>query len=157
MQIRNILTVAYFFLAIYVFGAGVMKNLVFCESWKFVSTQDLPAVHKSVFSRLPGYFVSFLVLLLLVNILFIWFHHPAISTSLVVITAALNLFILVLTSRLFLPMDKQLETQLDKARSAELIDRMVMYDRYLRTIPSGGITMLATIVMLYQVVRASSH
>jgi len=157
MEIRNILTVAYFFLAIYVFGGGVMKNLVFGESWKLVSAEDLPAVHKSVFSRLPAYFVSFLSLLVLVNILLIWFHHPAISTSLIVITAAFNLFILVLTSRLFLPMDKQLDIQLDKAKSAELIDRMVMYDRYLRTIPSGCVTMVATIMMLYQVVSASSR
>jgi len=155
MEMRNILTVAYFFLAIYVFRGGVMKNLVVCQSWKFVSAGDLPAVHKSVFSRLPAHFVSLFCLLVLVNILLTWFHDPAISASSAVVAAALNLFILVLTSSVFLPMDKQLEMQLDKAKSTELIDRMSTYDQNVRTIPSGCITVAGTIMMMYEVAGAS--
>ena len=74
------------------------------------------------------------------------------STPLIVITAALHLFILVVSLTLFLP----IHNQLDKAKSVELIDRLIAYDRYLRDFP-GCIIMAATIIMLYQVVRVSSR
>jgi hypothetical protein len=36
METRNILTVAYFVLAIYMYGGGVMSTLVYYQSWKLV-------------------------------------------------------------------------------------------------------------------------
>jgi hypothetical protein len=99
------------------------------------------------------YFVPPLVLLALVNILFIWFHHPAISTWLIVLTAAVHLLIVIARIAVFLPIHKQL----DKAKSIELIDRLLKYDRYLGSGLPSSIKMIATIVMLYQVVSASSH
>jgi len=152
MDIRNIVTVAYFVLAIYGFGGGVMSGVVYYPSWKLVSAEDLPAVHKYVVSHFTYYFLPFVFLLVLVNILLIWFHHPAMSTPLIVITAALHLFILVVSLTLFLP----IHNQLDKAKSVELIDRLIAYDRYFRDFP-GCIIMAATIIMLYQVVRVSSR
>ena len=152
MDIRNIVTVAYFVLAIYGFGGGVMSGVVYYPSWKLVSAEDLPAVHKYVVSHFTYYFLPFVFLLVLVNILLISFHHPAMSTPLIVITAALHLFILVVSLTLFLP----IHNQLDKAKSVELIDRLIAYDRYLRDFP-GCIIMAATIIMLYQVVRVSSR
>lgn len=151
MKIGNILTVAYFVLAIYGFGGGVVSGVMYYPSWKLVSAEDLPAVHKSVLSRVFIY-VPFVFLAVLVNILLTWLHHPAISTPLIVITAALHLFTLVVSFTLFLP----IHNQLDEAKSVELIDRLVMYDRYLRDIP-GCVIMIATIIMLYQVVSASSR
>ena len=151
MEPRVILTVAYFVLAIYGFGGGVVSGVMYYPSWKFVSAEDLPAVHKSVLRRV-FVFVPFVFLAVLVNILLIWFHHPAMSTPLIVITAALHLFILVVSLTLFLP----IHNQLDKAKSVELIDRLIAYDRYLRDFP-GCIIMAATIIMLYQVVRVSSR
>ena len=125
MDIRNIVTVAYFVLAIYGFGGGVMSGVVYYPSWKLVSAEDLPAVHKYVVSHFTYYFLPFVFLLVLVNILLIWFHHPAMSTPLIVITAALHLFILVVSLTLFLP----IHNQLDKAKSVELIDRLIAYDK----------------------------
>jgi hypothetical protein len=151
MDFPNILTLAYFVLAIYAFGGGVMSGVVYYPSWKLVGAEDLPAVHKSVVSRFSLYSLPFIFLLVLVNIALIWFHHPALSTTLIVITAALHLFILVISFTLFLPIHKRL----DKAKSAELIDRLVIYDRYLRQIP-GSIVMAATIIMLYRVVGGAS-
>src|SRR5713101_7663784 len=152
MDIRNILTVAYFVLAIYAFGGGVMSGVVYYPSWKLVGAEDLPAVHKYVVSHFIYYFLPFVFLAVLVNILLIWFHHPAMSTTLVVITAALHLFILVVSVILF----GAIHRQLDKAKSLELIERLIAYDRYLRDFP-GCIIMAATIVMLYQMVRVSSR
>jgi len=151
MEVRNILTVTFFVLAIYGFGGGVVSGVMYYPSWKLVSAEDFAAVHKSVLSRVFIY-VPFVFLAVLANILLIWFHHPAMSTALIVITAALHLFILAVSLTLFLPIHKQL----DEAKSDELIDRIVMYDRYLRDIP-GCIIMAAIIIMLYQVVSASSR
>ncbi len=150
METRNILSVAYFVLAIYGFGGGMVSGVIYYPSWKLVGAEDFPAVHKSVLSRVFIY-VPFVFLAVLANILLIWFHHPAMSTALIVITAALHLFILVVSFTVFLPIHKQL----DEAKSDELIGRIVMYDRYLREFP-GCIIMVATVIMLYQVVRVSS-
>jgi len=73
MDIRNIVTVAYFVLAIYGFGGGVMSGVVYYPSWKLVSAEDLPAVHKYAVSHFTYYFLPFVYLLVLVNILLIWF------------------------------------------------------------------------------------
>ena len=150
MEIQNVLTVAYFVLAIYAFAGGVVQNVVNYPSWKLISAEDLPAVHKYVVRRQIIY-VPFVLLGFLVNIVLIWVHHPAISTPLIVIAAAFYLWILVVTATLVVPIHKQL----DKAKSVELIDRIVVYDLYLRVIP-GCMKMVVIIIMLYQVVSASS-
>ncbi len=153
MEIRNILTVAYFVLAMYTFGGGVMGTVVYYQSWRLVSSEDFSAVHKSVSDRILPYFFPLLLLLVVVNILLIWFHNPAISTWLIILTAAVNVFIVVARLTVFLPIHRQL----DKAKSIELIDRLLKYDRYLGIGLPGSIKMIATIVMLYQVVSVSSH
>jgi hypothetical protein len=153
MEIQNILTVAYFVLAIYMYGGGVMSTLVYYKSWKFVGVDEFSAVHTSVSDRMIPYFVPVIVLLALVNILLIWFHHPAISLWLIVLTAAIHLLIVVARLTVFLPIQKQL----DKAKSMELIDRLLKYDVYLGSGFPASIKMIATIVMLYQVVSASPH
>ena len=71
MEIRNILTVAYFVLAMYTFGGGVMGTVVYYQSWRLFSSEDFSAVHKSVSDRILPYFFPLLLLLVVVNILLI--------------------------------------------------------------------------------------
>ena len=148
MQLRDILTVAYFVLAIYMYSGGVMSTLVYYQSWKLVGEGEFAAVHSSVSGRMLPYFGPVLVLLVLVNILLIWFHHPAISTWLVVLTAAIHLLMVIIRFAVFVPIHKKL----DKAKSLELIDRLLNYDIYLGSGIPASIKMIATIAMLYQVV-----
>src|SRR5258708_36674285 len=96
------------------------------------------------------YFVPAIVLLALVNILLIWFHHPAISTWLIILTAAIHLLIVVARLTVFLPIQKQL----DKAKSMELMSKLLKYEWNLGSGFPAWIKMVATIVMLYQVVIA---
>ncbi len=151
MELRNIMTVAYFVLAIYAYGGGVMSTLVYYKSWELVGAGEFPAVHKSVSDRILPRFLPFVILSVLVNIVLIWFHHPAISTWLIVLTAAIQLFILIVRLAVFLPIHRQL----DKSKSIELIERLLRYDRYLGSGLPASIKMIATIVMLYQVVSVS--
>lgn len=151
MNLRNVLTVVYFVLTIYSFSGGLVHGVANYPSWKLISAEDFPAVHKYVNSRIFVVYVPVFFLSVVVNILLIWFHPPAISTMLVLIAAVLNLFIWVLTATLAIPIHKKL----DQAKSAELIDRLVKVHVYLRLIP-GSLVMIATALMMYQVLSAAS-
>ena len=150
MEIRNIVTVAYFVLAIYMYGGGVMSTLVYYQSWRLVGEKEFAAVHSSVTRRNLPYFGPVIVLLVLINMLLIWFHHSAISMWLIVLTAAIHLLMVVSRFAVFVPIHKKL----DQAKSMELIDKLLKYDVYLGSGIPASIKMIATIVMLYQVVSA---
>lgn len=66
----------------------MMSTLCYYQSWKLVGEEEFAAVHASVSSRILPLFGPVLVLMVLANILLIWFHHPAISMWLIVLTAA---------------------------------------------------------------------
>src|SRR5262245_11767261 len=109
MEITNIVTVAYFVVAIYMYGGGVMSTLVYYQSWKLVVEEEFAAVHSSVSGRILPYFGPVLVLLVLDNILLIWFHHPAISAWLIVLTAAIHLLMVVVRFAVFVPIHRKLD------------------------------------------------
>ena len=151
MNMRNVLTIVYFVLTIYSFSGGLVHGVANYSSWKLISTEDFPAVHKLVDRRILAVYVPFFFLSVAVNILLIWFHPPAISTMLVVIAAVLNLFIWVSTATQAIPIHKQL----DQAKSTELIDRLVKVHLYLRLIP-GSLVMAAMALMMYEALGAAS-
>src|SRR5215469_12206924 len=113
MQIRELLTVLYFFLAIYSFTGGAVHGIANYSAWKLIGAEQFPAVHKFIDRRIFFVYVPFFFLSVLVNVALIWLHHPAVSTTLVVIAAVLNLFICVITAVLAIPIHKQL----DRAKS----------------------------------------
>lgn len=151
MDLRNIVTVAYFVVTIYMLGGGVMSNLCYYQSWKLVGEEEFAAVHSSVSSRILPMFGPVLVLMVLANILLIWFHHPAISMWLIVLTAAIHLLMVTVRFAVYVPIHRKL----DNAKSIELIDRLLKYDNYFYIFVS--VETIATIVMLYQVVSAASR
>lgn len=148
MLIRELLTILYFVLTIYSFSGGAVQGIANYSSWKLITAEDFPAVHKYVNRRIILVYVPVFFLTVLINIVLIWFHHPAVSTMLIVIAAFLNLFIWIITATLAIPIHKQL----DQAKSAELIDRLVAIHLYLRVIP-GLILMVVTAAMMHQALR----
>ena len=151
MELRNIVTVVYFVATIYMLGGGVMSNLCYYQSWKLVGEEEFAAVHSSVSSRILPWFGPVLILIVLTNILLIWFHHPAISIWLIVLTAAIHVLLVTVRFAVYVPIHRKL----DQGKSIELIDRLLKYEIYFYTFVS--IVTIATIVMLYQVVSASSR
>ena len=145
MQTRELLTILYFFLTISSFSGGAVQGIANYSSWKLIGTEEFPTVHKYVNRRVFLVYVPFFLLTVLINIVLIWFHPPAISTTLVIIAAVLNLFIWIITATLAVPIHKQL----DRAKSNELIDRLVAVHVYLRLIP-GLILMVVSAAMMYQ-------
>ena len=77
----------------------------------------------------------------------IWLRHPATSLRLIILVALLNLAIFVITVTLAIP----IQNQLDQYQSVALIERLVWYHLYLRTLP-GLIVLLALAAMLYQLI-----
>jgi hypothetical protein len=148
MEMRNIVTVAYFVLTIYMLGGGVMSNLCFYQSWRLVGEEEFAAVHSSVSSRILPFFGPVLVLIVLTNILLIWFHHPAISMWLIVLTAAIHVLLVTVRFAVYVPIHRKL----DKAKSIELIDRLLKYEIYFYIFVS--VATIATVAMIYQVVSA---
>jgi hypothetical protein len=150
MKARDILAVLFFVLTIYSFAGGTLLGVVNYPTWRSLNAPEFPGLHQAVNKSITIYYVPFFSLCVLLNILLVWFHPPAMSTAWVAIAATLNLFIWIVTVTLAIPIHKQL----DHAKSVTLIDKLIFYHVYLRIIP-GLILMLITGVLLYQVVRAS--
>src|SRR5215472_1257808 len=106
MRIRELMTILYFFLTIYSFSGGAVHGIANYSAWKLIGAEDFPALHKHVNRRIFFVYVPFFFLTVLLNIILIWFHHPAISTTLVMIAAVLNLFIWIITAARAIPIHK---------------------------------------------------
>ncbi len=78
----------------------------------------------------------------------IWFGHPAIERTLRLVAALLTLVIFFATLALAIPIQEKLAV----TQSTELIDELILYDRYFRTIP-GMVVMALNFAMLQQVMR----
>lgn len=150
MKARDVLAVLFFVLTIYSFAGGTLLGVVNYPTWRSLNPAEFPALHQVVNHSIDIYYVPFFVLCVLVNILLIWFHPPAMSTAGVVIAAALNLSIWIVTVTLAIPIHQQL----DHAKSVQLIDSLIFYHVYLRVIP-GLVLILITAGLLYQVVKSS--
>ena len=75
MQVRELLTVLYFFLAIYSFTGGAVHGIANYSAWKLIGAEQFPAVHKFIDRRIFFVYVPFFFLSVLVNVVLIWLHH----------------------------------------------------------------------------------
>lgn len=151
MIFRNALTSLYFLTSVYAFGGGVMQGVMNYPAWKLIGPDDFPAFHKSIDDRIFLFFVPVFFLSVPISVLMIWFGHQAISRRLRVVAALLMLVIFIATLALAIPIQEKLAV----AKSAELIDELILYDRCLRTIP-GLMVMLLNFVMLQQIMGRKS-
>ncbi len=71
MTIRNFLTVAYFVLVTYAFSGGVLLGIVDYPLWKRISAEDFPAFHRSYVRRTSIFYVPFVFLGVLANVVLI--------------------------------------------------------------------------------------
>lgn len=152
MKAPEVLAVLFFILTIYSFAGGTLLGVVNYPTWRSFNPADFPALHQAVNRPIKIYYVPFFSLCVVLNILLVWFHPPAMSTAWVAAAAILNVLIWIVTVALAIPIHKQL----DHAKSVELIDKLIFYHVYLRVVP-GLILMLITAVLLYDVIRASSR
>ena len=69
MNMRNVLTIVYFVLTIYSFSGGLVHGVANYSSWRLISADDFPAVHRFVDRRILAVYVPFFSLGVAVNIL----------------------------------------------------------------------------------------
>ncbi len=152
MKLKQILTVVYLTLNIYVFCVGTLQGLLNYPAWTLIGDTEFPKLHRAISQRTLSLFLPFFLLSLPLNFVMIWLRHPAISRGLVVLVALLNLAIFIVTITLMIP----IQDQLDQHKSVVLIEQLVQYHLYLRTLP-GTVVLLAIGTMLYQIVGKADH
>lgn len=148
-RFKNILTVLFFVSNIYSFGGGVMAGVICYRALHLIGAAEFIAFHQSYEGRVELFFVPVFFSSVVISILMIWFGHPAISRKLILAMAGINVFIFAVTAALCIPIHNQLEL----GKSIELIDKLVLYDNYLRNIP-GLVGVLLNAAMLYQVLSS---
>lgn len=127
-----------------------MQGVMNYPAWKLIAPSDFPAFHQSIDGRIFLFFVPVFFVSVPISILMIWFGHPAISRTLRVAAALLTLLIFIATLALAIPIQEQLAV----TKSAELIDKLIQYDRILRTVP-GLIIIVINFLMLQQIMGQS--
>ena len=147
MKLKQTLTVVYLILNIYVFCVGAWQGLLNYQAWTLIGDAEFPRFHQAVHQRTLSLYLPFFLLSLPLNFVMIWFRHPAISRGLVVLVALLNLANFIVTITLAIP----IQEQLDQHRSVALIEQLVWYHLYLRTLP-GTVVLLAIAAMLHQII-----
>ena len=149
MVSRNLLTVLFFVLSLYCFGAGFVEGFQY-SSWSLIPPASFPAVHHAVELQIQRYYVPFLFLSVPVTVLLIWFHHPGMSRNLIIVAALLQTYIVASTVAYAVPIQRQLNA----AYSQPLLDKLIFYHSYFRMIP-GIAHLLIVVVLLYQVIRTA--
>ena len=59
MQLRQILTVTFFILNIYVFSVGTLQGLLNYQAWTLIGTTEFPKVHQAVGQQTLRLFLLF--------------------------------------------------------------------------------------------------
>ncbi len=125
-----------------------MQGVMNYPAWKLIGPAEFPAFHQSIDGRIFLFFVPVFFLSVPISVLMIWFGHPAIDRKMRMVAALLTLVIFFATLALAIPIQEKLAV----TQSTELIDELILYDRYLRTIP-GIVVMALNFVMLQQLMR----
>ena len=129
-----------------------MQGVMNYPAWKLIGPAEFPAFHQSIDGRIFLFFVPVFFLSVPISVLMIWFGHPAIERKLCMVAALLTLVIFFATLALAIPIQEKLAI----TQSTELIDKLILYDRYLRTIP-GILVMVLNFGMLQQLMRPERH
>ena len=140
----------YILVSFYVFGGGVVNSMVAYRTWRWVGPVEFPQFHHVDSELIIPLFVSFFFLSFIPQILLFWFRPVVIPKWLIFSALLLNLIVLVSTIVIQIP----IQTKLDQAFSAELIEKLISTDMLYRRIPMFLLA-IANFFMLYKVVRQS--
>jgi hypothetical protein len=148
VDIRRLYSTFYLVLTIGVTWAALSQDRVNYPSWALVGPAQFNAFHHAVIVGTYTYIIPFALLSLPVGLGMIWLRHPSISRSLVILVLAIGLFGGAITTRLAIPIQKQMDYG-DHQHLPELVRQLISIDLYWRVIP-GLIALSALAVMTYQ-------
>jgi hypothetical protein len=155
LNLRRLYSTFYLVLSIGVTWAALSQDRVNYPSWAFVGPGQFNAFHHAVIVGTYTYIIPFALLSLPAGIGMIWLRHPAISRSLVIFVFAIGLFGGAITTRLAIPIQKQMDYG-DHQHIPALVERLIAIDLYWRVIP-GLLALAALAVMTYQFSSSSER
>ena len=141
---KRSLTILFFILSFYCFGAGVMDSFVIYNGWSFVGPEEFPAMHQATGQRIVTTFVLPMVLLLVLNILQYWLRPATVPRSW--ITMALISQLAGWLSSVFIQIPIQM--QLSQGKDEALLQKLIVSD-WLRVF-AWLIYIVIIIAMLYR-------
>ena len=150
-KVSSIVFSTYILLSFYVFGAGIVNSLVAYRTWRWVGAEEFPKFHHIDSELIIPLFVIFFFLSFIPQILLFWFRPVVIPKWLVILALIFNLIVLISTIAIQIP----IQTKLDQAFSADLIEKLISTDMIWRRIPMFLLA-IANFSMLYMVVRRSN-
>ncbi|AFL89281.1 hypothetical protein Terro_3049 [Terriglobus roseus DSM 18391] len=148
LDFRRLYSTFYLVLSIGVTWAALSQDRVNYPSWALVGPAEFNAFHHAVIVGTYTYIIPFALLSLPAGIAMIWLRHPAISRSLVILVLAVGLFGGAITTRLAIPIQKQMDYG-DHRHIPALVQQLITIDLYWRVIP-GLIALAALATMTYQ-------
>jgi hypothetical protein len=148
LDLRRLYSTFYLVLSIGVTWAALSQDRVNYPSWAFVGPGQFNAFHHAVIVGTYTYIIPFALLSLPAGVGMIWLRYPTISRSLVILVLAIGLFGGAITTRLAIPIQKQMDYG-DHLHIPDLVQQLIAIDLYWRVIP-GLISLAALAVMTYQ-------
>lgn len=148
LDLRRVYSTFYLVLSIGVTWAALSQDRVNYPSWALVGPAEFNAFHHAVVVGTYTYIIPFALLSLPAGIAMIWLRHPSISRSLVILVLAIGLFGGAITTRLAIPIQKQMDYG-DHQHIPALVQQLIAIDLYWRVVP-GLIALAALAIMTFQ-------
>lgn len=124
------ITTAFFALALYAVGAGMMDSFVVYHTWKFIGDAEFALAHMESGSRVVQVFVLPLLATTVLLVLLFWHRATAIPRKL--IWVALVCLVIAWLSSVFIQIPMQME--LDKGKNPVLLQKLIDSD-WIRFVP----------------------
>src|SRR3989337_413787 len=120
---KNI-TVLFFMLSVYCFGAGIVDSFAMYHSWLFVGEAEFVAVHQAAGQRIVLFFVLPFFFLTMITILMFWNRPAIISRRLLWIGFICQMVSWLSSAFIQIP----IQLQLDRGKDQELLNKLIATD-----------------------------
>ena len=118
------LTVIFFMLSFYCFGAGIIDSFAIYHSWLFVGEDEFAAVHQAAGQRIILFFVLPMVVLTIVTALMFWFRVNIIPKNLLWFAFTCQVVSWISSVMIQIP----IQMRLDRGKDEELLNKLITTD-----------------------------
>jgi hypothetical protein len=118
------LTIIFFMLSFYCFGAGVIDSFAIYHSWLFVGADEFPAVHQAAGQRILLFLVLPMVVLTVITVLMFWIRPNIISKRLLSLAFICQIVSWLSSAVIQIP----IQFQLDHGKDEVLLNKLISTD-----------------------------
>jgi hypothetical protein len=138
----------YFIISFYCFGALVIENDVNYRTWYFIGSNDFPVFHKHLETRLFPVFMLPLALQLFFSLALLWVNVATINRQYRWALVSLNIYILVISFLLLVPIHEELNIH----KTDVLIDKLIRTHELYR-LPAETLLFILNSILLFKLLR----